>query len=222
MNIVLIGPPGVGKGTQARFLTRDRSLVHISTGDMLRAAVTAGTDLGRKVATVMSSGELVSDDLMLELVAERLQQPDVAAGWLLDGFPRTEAQAEALADLVERIGQTIDAVLIIMAPDEVIIDRLTSRVTCRVCGKIMNRRELDESRPGACPFCGAEEDPVTAGPAIYQRDDDKEDTIRRRLEVFARETLAAAEALAERYPSFRISGTGTPEEVAAEVADALG
>lgn len=221
MNVVLMGPPGVGKGTQAHYLTRDRDLVHISTGDMLRAAVAAGTPLGRKVEEVMTTGELVSDDLMMELVKERLQQPDVAGGWLLDGFPRTAAQAEGLAKMLGEIGQTIDTVLIIMAPNEVIIDRLTSRVTCRVCGKIMNRRDLSADRPGACPFCGAEKDPVTDGPAVYHRDDDKERTVRRRLDVFANQTLAAAEVLEKRFRSIRIQGTGTPEEVAAGVADVL-
>ena len=221
MNVVLMGPPGVGKGTQARYLTRDRGLVHISTGDMLRSAVEAGTPLGRKVEEVMTTGELVSDDLMMELVRERLQQPDVAGGWLLDGFPRTEAQAEGLAEMLGQIGQTIDSVLIILAPDEVIINRLTSRVTCRVCGKSMNRRELSADRPDACPACGAEKDPVSGGPAVYQRDDDKEETIRRRLDVFSNQTLAAAEALEKRFRSIRIEGSGTPDEVAAGVADVL-
>jgi len=216
-----MGPPGVGKGTQARYLTRDQGLVHISTGDMLRLAVTTGTPLGRKVAKVMTTGELVSDDLMMELVRERIQQPDAAGGWLLDGFPRTEAQAEGLAEMLGQIGQTIDTVLIIMAPNEVIIDRLTSRVTCRVCGKIMHRKELSPDRPGACPACGAEKDPVTDGPAVFHRDDDKERTIRRRLDVFAQQTLAAAGILEKRFRSVRIQGTGTPDEVAAEVADAL-
>lgn len=222
MNVVLMGAPGVGKGTQARYLVENRGLVHISTGDMLRAAVAGGSELGRRAGAVMAAGELVPDDLMMKLVRERLQQADVAGGWLLDGFPRTAPQAEGLAALLDDIGQTVDAVLVITAPDEEIIRRLTSRVSCRVCGKIMNRKELDPARPDVCPACGAQTDPRTGKPAIYQREDDREETIRHRLEVFSTQTLAAAEALAARYPSYQIEGTGTPDEVAARVADVLG
>ncbi len=222
MNIVLMGPPGVGKGTQAGYLVEGRHLVHISTGDMLRAAVAGGSELGRRVEAVMATGELVSDDLMMELVKDRLQQADAAEGWLLDGFPRTPAQAEGLAGLLDEIGQTIDAVLVITAPDDEIVRRLTSRVTCRVCGKIMNRKDLDPARPGVCPACGAETDPDSGEPAVYQRDDDTEETIRRRLQVFATQTMGAARVLKGRYPYFEIEGTGTPDEVARKVADVLG
>ncbi len=222
MNLVLMGPPGVGKGTQARYLVEGRRLVHISTGDMLRAAVASGSELGQKVEAVLAAGELVSDDLMMDLVKDRLQQPDVAGGWLLDGFPRTGAQAEGLIGMLEEIGQTVDAVLVITAPDEEIVRRLTQRVTCRVCGKIMNRKDLDPARPGVCPACGAETDPVTGKAAIYQRDDDTEATIRRRLQVFATETMAAARVLQGRFPYHEIVGTGTPDEVARKVADVLG
>ncbi len=222
MNIVLMGPPGVGKGTQARYLVENRPLVHISTGDMLRGAVNSGTELGRRVEAVMKTGELVSDDLMMELVRNRLQMSDVVDGWLLDGFPRTAVQAEGLATLLDDIGQVVDAVLVIMAPDDEIVRRLTARVTCRVCGKIMNRNELDPSKPDVCPACGAETDPGTGGPALFQREDDKEDTIRRRLDVFATQTMAAAHVLQDRFPYHEIGGVGMPDEIAKKVADVLG
>ncbi len=222
MNIVLMGPPGGGKGTQARYLEEKWHLVHISTGDMLRAAVSSGSELGQRVEAVMGIGELVSDDLMMELVKERLQQPDALAGWLLDGFPRTEAQAAGLVELLDQIEQTIDAVLVIMVPDEEIVHRLTSRVTCRVCNKIMNINDLAPELPGVCPACGAETDPETGAAALFQRDDDKEDTIRHRLDVFATETMAAAHYLQQRFGYHEIGGQGTPEEIAKKVGNVLG
>ncbi len=222
MNIILIGPPGVGKGTQAGYLVESKHLVHISTGDMLREAVRSQSTLGRKIENVMGTGELVSDDLMMELIRDRLQKPDMVDGWLLDGFPRTDVQAAGLTALLGEIGQAIDAVLVITAPDDEILARLTSRITCRVCGKVLNRKELNKDKPGVCPACGAEKDPLTQGPALFQRDDDKEETIRRRLAVFSSRTMVAAKVLEKQFPYYEIGGLGTPDEVAQRVADVLG
>jgi len=222
MNIVIMGPPGVGKGTQSHGIVKRKDVVHVSTGDILRMAVRSGTDLGKRVYDIMSAGDLVPDDLMMEVIKDRLSQEDVRAGWLLDGFPRTAFQAEALVTMLDQIGQSIDQVLVLDAPAEEIVRRLEGRVTCRVCNETMNLTGFGSVKPVFCPFCGCAQDEARSKPALYQRADDKEETIRHRLEVFRKKTLPAAWMLEERYPLAEIDGLGTPDEVAARITAVLG
>lgn len=223
MNVIIMGPPGVGKGTQSHAIVTSKGTVHISTGDILRMAIRSGSELGLKVQAIMNAGDLVSDELMMDLVRDRLSQADARQGWLLDGFPRTAVQAEAFIELLSELDQKVDAVLVLNAPAEEIIRRLEGRVTCRACNEVMNLKGFGPVSPKFCPFCGSAEDPKRAGKsALYQRADDREETIRHRLEVFRKKTLPAAWALEERYPLFEIDGLGTPEQVAARVAAALG
>jgi adenylate kinase len=222
VNIIIMGPPGVGKGTQSHAIVDSKKIVHISTGDMLRMAIRGGTELGMKVETVMKAGDLVPDELMMEIIKERLSLDDAKDGWLLDGFPRTFYQADKLIASLDELGKTVDAVLVIDAPAEEIVRRLNGRVTCRACNEVMNLTGFASVSPKFCPFCGMDKDPKREGKsALYQRADDQEVTIRHRLEVFRKKTLPAAWRLEERYPLFEIDGLGTPEEVGARIASVL-
>jgi len=221
VNIVIMGPPGVGKGTQSHWIGESRELVHISTGDILRIAIRRGTELGKKVKVVMNAGDLVSDELMMELIKDRLTQDDLKGGWLLDGFPRTAVQAVGLAALLAEIGQKVDKILVISAPADEIVRRLAGRITCRVCNEVMNLTGLGNVTPTYCPFCGNAKDEARSKPALYQRADDTEETIRHRLEVFRKKTLPAAWALEEYYPLVEVEGLGSVEEVAKRIADVL-
>ena len=221
MNLVIMGPPGVGKGTQSNSIVNNKNVVHISTGDILRGAIRSETELGKKVHAVMNAGDLVSDDLMMEVIKDRLSRGDLDNGWLLDGFPRTSVQATRFIAMLDEIGQSIDAVLVVRAPAEETVRRLNGRITCRACDEVMNLVGFGSTRPTFCPFCGASEDPERGKPALYQRADDTEETIRHRLEVFRKKTLPAAWLLEERYPLHEIDGLGNPEEVAQRIADAL-
>lgn len=174
MNIVLLGAPGAGKGTQAARIIDTYGVPHISTGDILRAAVADATPLGLEAKRFMDAGDLVPDSVVIGLVKDRLSQPDTDTGFILDGFPRTTAQAQALDVELDSLGKSIDAAVAITVDPEVIIGRLTSRRTCRSCGRITNLTE------GAnCTECGGE---------LFQRDDDNEATVRNRLDVYARST----------------------------------
>jgi adenylate kinase len=221
VNIVIMGPPGVGKGTQSHRIVSDRGVVHISTGDILRMAIRKGTDLGKKVQKVMNAGDLVGDDLMMELIRERLSADDVKSGWLLDGFPRTAIQADEFAIMLIEMGLHIDRVVVVTAPTEEIVRRLAGRITCRVCNEVMNLTGFGTTHPRFCPFCGNAEDKARDKAALYQRADDTEETIRHRLEVFRKKTLPAAWALEEHFPLSEIDGLGTVEEVAKRINDVL-
>lgn len=220
MNIVIMGPPGVGKGTQSHGIVDHFGVVHVSTGDILRMAIRSGSELGQKVQDVMNAGDLVSDDLMMEVIKDRLSHDDVKAGWLLDGFPRTPAQASGLMEMLEEIGQTIDAVLVMRAPADEIVRRLNGRITCRACNEVMNLVGFGNVQPIFCPFCGETKE-KRGKPALYQRADDTEETIRHRLEVFRKKTLPAAWLLEEKYKLHEIDGLGTPEEVSARIQSVL-
>ena len=222
MNIVIMGPPGVGKGTQSHWLVTNQKVVHISTGDMLRMAIRSGTDLGQKVESVMKAGDLVSDELMMDIVKHRLTQDDAKKGWLLDGFPRTYYQADKFIDSLKELGQKIDQVLVIDAPADEIVRRLAGRITCRACNEVMSLRAFGSVSPTYCPFCGRDKDPKRSGKsALYQRADDTEETVRHRLEVFRKKTLPAAWRLEEEYPLSEIDGLGDPVDVANRIAGVL-
>lgn len=213
MNVVIMGPPGVGKGTQSWRILSDLGLVHISTGDMLRIAIRSGSDLGLKVKSVMAEGDLVLDALVMEMIRDRFKQPDAAGGWLLDGFPRTLVQADGMNKMLTEVGQTIDVVLALDVPDDEIVRRLTGRYTCRKCNAITSREQLNEDNPTKCANCGQD--------ALYQRGDDREETIRRRLQVFRDRTWPCTDRLGESFPLHRINGLGTPDEVAQRIASVL-
>lgn len=179
MNIILLGPPGAGKGTQARVLVEERGMVQLSTGDMLRAAKESGTEMGRRVAEVMARGELVTDEIVIGLIRERIEA-DSGAGFIFDGFPRTLAQADALGALLDETGQRLDAVIEMQVDDEALVARITARSTCGGCGEVYN----DVSKPippdGKCAQCG--------GSDFRRRSDDNEDSLRTRLMEYYKKT----------------------------------
>jgi len=179
MKIILLGPPGAGKGTIAKALMQVDGSVQISTGDILRAAISAGSELGKQVEAAMAAGNLVTDELIMSIMEERLQQEDCKNGYLLDGFPRTIPQAEALKALLARLGEKLDCALELDIPREVTIDRLTSRRTCSNCGEIYNVKSKPPKVEGICDVCGN---------AIVQRDDETEEAIENRLEVYREQT----------------------------------
>ena len=184
MKIVLLGPPGAGKGTIAKALMQHDGSVQISTGDILRAAIAAGTELGKRAEATMAAGNLVEDDLIMDIMEERLQQEDCQAGYLLDGFPRTIPQAEALKALLAKLGEQLDCALELDIPRETIIERLTTRRTCTNCGEIYNVKFKPPKVEGVCDVCGSE---------IVQRDDETEEAILNRLEVYNEQTAPLVE-----------------------------
>jgi len=207
MNIVLLGAPGAGKGTQAEKLVAEFNLAHISTGDILRAAVKAGTPLGLEAKSYMDAGELVPDSVVIGLVKERLQEPDTEQGFILDGFPRTTAQAVALASELAELGRAIDAAIAVVVEPEVIVERLTSRRLCRACGHIGTAADA------VCPACGGE---------MYQRDDDKPETVRNRLDVYAKSTAPLIDYYRGADLLKEIDGDRGIDAVYADVKLALG
>jgi adenylate kinase len=179
MKLVLLGPPGAGKGTQAKMLTERFGIPQISTGDILRAAVKDGTPMGVKAKTFMDAGNLVPDEVVVGIVRERLQRNDCANGFILDGFPRTVAQADALKQTLRSLGKELNAVVSLEVDTEALVERLTGRRTCRACGRGFHVKFDPPRIGGKCDSCGGE---------LYQRDDDQEETIRKRLEVYHQQT----------------------------------
>jgi len=179
MKLILLGAPGAGKGTVAKLLTKMDGSVQISTGDILRGAVAAGTELGKQAQAAMKAGDLVSDDLIMGIMEERLQEDDCKAGYLLDGFPRTIPQAEALKVLLEKMGEKLDCAVEIDVPRDVILDRLTTRRTCTGCGEIYNVKSNPPAVEGVCDKCGE---------PVVQRDDETEEAISNRLNVYNDQT----------------------------------
>ena len=180
MNLVLLGPPGAGKGTQAKLLEDRRSLVKLSTGDMLRAAVAAGSELGRQAGDLMERGELVPDALVIGLIAQRVDEDGGANGFILDGFPRTIAQAEALDRLLADRGQKVDAVVVMRVDDDALVDRITGRYTCARCGEGYHEAFKTPKVPGVCDRCG--------GTEFVRRPDDKDEVVRSRLKAYHAQT----------------------------------
>lgn len=207
MNIVLLGAPGAGKGTQATRISEKCGIPHISTGDIFRKAVSEGTDLGREAKRYMDAGELVPDEVVIGIVKERLGEPDCARGFLLDGFPRTVAQADALGAALAETGRKLDVVIDIEVEISSLIARLTGRRTCRACGNITNVAGISHE-PGRCELCGGE---------LYQREDDTIATVTNRLSVYTRQT----EPLIAYYRSAgllrEVDGNASPDAVFAEV-----
>lgn len=210
LNLVFLGPPGAGKGTQAKKFAAARGIPHVSTGDMLREAVAAGTELGRQAKAVMERGGLVGDDIIIGVVRERLARPDAGRGFVLDGFPRTVAQAQALEAIVADRDPLI--VVDIAAADEELVRRLTSRRVCSACGANADVPAPGEPIAAACARCGGK---------LVQRADDREEVIRERLRVYARDTRPLLAYYSGR-PTFRsIDGAQSPERVAVDLAAAI-
>ncbi len=180
MNIILLGPPGAGKGTQAKRLEGDYGLIQLSTGDMLRAAVAAGSEVGQKARAVMEAGQLVSDEIVIGVVSDRLDEPDTRAGVIFDGFPRTAAQAEALDRLLAEKGLTLDAVVSMEVDDELLVDRVSGRFTCAACGEGYHDSHKMPAVEGVCDKCGATE--------FKRRPDDNAETVRARLAAYHADT----------------------------------
>ena len=180
MNIILLGPPGSGKGTQAKRLEERYNLVQLSTGDMLRAVVASGSDLGHKAKEVMEAGQFMPDDLMIQMISDRIDQPDCARGFILDGFPRTTAQAEALDKMLKNKDLKLDSVIEIKVNQEALIERITGRFSCAKCGAGYHDRFQRPKVEGVCDVCG--------GTEFNRRADDNEDTVRARLAVYRDQT----------------------------------
>ena len=199
MRLIFLGPPGAGKGTQARELARQWGVPQIATGEMLRDAAAAGTPLGLEARRIMETGALVPDDVMIGLIAERLRQPDAAGGFILDGFPRTLAQAEALERLLKDLGQKLDGVLFFEVAEPELVRRLTGRRLCRQCQTAFHVVSAPPRRAGVCDRCGG---------TLYQRDDDSEATVRHRLGVYQRQTAPLLDYYRDRGLLTPIQGEG--------------
>ena len=203
-NLILLGPPGAGKGTHAEYLEKELGIVHISTGDILREAVAGGTKLGKQAQSYMAAGQLVPDDLVIELAKQRLAKSDCAGGWLLDGFPRTVAQAQALSSLIAELGMTEPRVINMAISDEEVIGRLSGRRMCRNCATIFNVERDNIDVGDCCPACGGE---------IYIRSDDRPEAVEERLQVYKRQTQPLIEYYRQRGHLITVDVEGEQQEV---------
>jgi len=211
-NIILLGPPGAGKGTQARRLVDERNMVQLSTGDMLREAKDSGTEMGKRVADVMARGELVTDEIVIGLIREKLEGEN-GGGFIFDGFPRTLAQADALGDLLTSTGQTLDAVIEMRVDDDALVQRITARSTCGNCGEVYNDITKPIPADGKCSNCGATE--------FKRRADDNEDSLKQRLMEYYKKTSPLLGYYYAKGNLNPVNGLGEIEEVASEIAAVL-
>jgi len=213
MDFILLGPPGAGKGTQAKLMIDKWNIPQISTGDILRGAVREGTTLGVEAKGFMDRGELVPDRVVIGIIAERLKEEDAVDGFILDGFPRTIPQAEALQEILDELGRNIDHVISIDVDDEELVTRLTGRRMCKGCGESFHVVFNPSTREGVCDRCGGE---------LYQRDDDREETIRQRLAVYRDQTQPLINYYEKQSRVRHIDGTGSIEEIFSRVLGAAG
>ncbi len=213
MNIILLGPPGAGKGTQAHRLVAERGMVQLSTGDMLRAARTSGTEMGKQVAAVMDRGDLVTDEIVIGLIAEQLDNNTSGTGFIFDGFPRTLGQADALGELLESKGQNLHAVVEMKVDDEALVSRITGRFTCSECGAVYHDVTKQPAKEGECDNCGSHK--------FTRRADDNEESLRTRLMAYYRDTSPLIGYYYAKGQLKRIDGLGEIDEVAARVGSAL-
>jgi adenylate kinase len=212
MKVVLMGMPGAGKGTQAAILGEQFGVPHISTGDILREAVRQGTTLGRRVKGIMEAGQLVPDELMRELIAERLRQADARVGFVLDGFPRTTAQVDILDSVLSQLSISLDGVYLLVATEEELVRRLAGRRVCPKCSVVFHLETRLPESPGVCDDCGS---------ALVQRPDDMEEVILDRLRVFAEQTLPVVETYRRRNLLQEVDAAGLPAQVAERLQQTL-
>jgi adenylate kinase len=213
MRLILLGPPGAGKGTQAAWIRKTYGIPQLSTGDMLREAVARSTEVGRQAKAVMERGELVSDDIINRIVAERTGQPDCASGFILDGYPRTTAQAEALDRMLAERGLALDAVVEIAVDPEILVDRVSGRFSCAKCGTVYHDRYKPTATPGVCDVCGSTE--------FVRRKDDDAETVRTRLEAYAAQTAPLLPYYRAKGLVRTVDGMTSIDEVQAAIRRAL-
>lgn len=212
MRLVLVGPPGAGKGTQAEFIAAHLAVPKISTGDIFRANVAEGTPLGMQARKYMDAGQLVPDEVTINMVRDRLAEPDAAHGFLLDGFPRTVPQAEALDEMLAALGTGLDIVLELVVDDDEVIRRLSGRRTCHGCGRIWHVEFDPPQREGICDRCGEK---------LFQREDDRAETVAERLRIYARDTAPLVDYYGGQGKLVGIDATGPVEDVTQRAIDAL-
>jgi adenylate kinase len=210
--IVLLGPPGVGKGTQAKILSKQTGLAHISSGDLFRENLKNQTELGKLAQTYMTRGELVPDDVTIAMIRERLSRPDCETGAILDGFPRTPAQADALETMLHEFNGHVDVVPLIAAEEDVLIDRLSGRWTCKANGHIFNAKSNPPKDDNKCDFDGSE---------LYQRDDDKAETVKNRIQVYVTQTSPLISYYLNHGKLIEIDGTHSIDRVTQDLLSAL-
>jgi adenylate kinase len=213
VNLLIMGPPGAGKGTQAEVLAKELNISNISTGDMFRTAIKEGTEMGRKAKEYMDMGELVPDSVVVGIVKDRLSQPDCTRGFLLDGFPRTVIQAEALEDTLNSMGRSLDGVINISVPREKIVDRLTGRRICRECGASYHLQYNPPAKEGVCDACGGE---------LHQRSDDNEVVVNNRLDIYESKTEPLIDYYARRNLLRSVNGDQDIKKVLGDILNILG
>ena len=213
MNLILLGPPGAGKGTQAAKIIEKYEIPHISTGDIFRENIKEGTPLGKKAQEYMNRGELVPDSLVIEIATDRLTKDDCKEGFLLDGFPRTVEQAEALDKFLAEDGKTVDHVLDIDVEADILMKRLTGRRVCKGCGATFHITNIPPKVEGVCDVCGEE---------LYQRDDDTEETVANRIEVYNSQTKPLIDYYEKSGNISHLDGSVDPDELLAEIVKILG
>ncbi len=213
MILILLGPPGAGKGTQAKLLAAELGVPHISTGDMFRDHKSRGTEIGKQVQAIMDAGGLVTDAITNAMVKERLSRPDLASGFILDGYPRTPAQAEFLDRLLRSMGRSITRTLSYEVPEETLVERLSGRRSCPKCGAVYHVTQSPPKRDGYCDRDGA---------GLVQRDDDKPETVKKRLQEYGTKTEPLRRFYRERKLLAEIEGVGTPEGILAATKHDLG
>lgn len=212
MRLIMLGAPGAGKGTQAANLAKELNIPHISTGDIFRANIKNGTELGKKAKSYMDAGKLVPDELVCDLVADRIAQDDCKDGFILDGFPRTIPQAEALADAVEKLGTKIDYAVNIDVPDEAIIERMSGRRACVNCGATYHVKYNPPKKDGVCDVCGQ---------TLVLRDDDKPETVKTRLDVYHKQTQPLIDYYDGRNLLVTVDGTKSMDDVFSAILAAI-
>ncbi|MBR9863694.1 MAG: adenylate kinase [Rhodobacteraceae bacterium] len=213
MNIILLGPPGAGKGTQAAMLVEERNMVQLSTGDMLRAARSSGTEMGKMVAGVMDRGELVTDEIVIGLIREQLETAKAEGGFIFDGFPRTLAQADALGKLLDSVGQSLDTVIEMRVDDEALVSRITGRYTCANCGAGYHDTAKKPAQEGVCDKCG--------GTEFKRRADDNEESLKTRLMAYYKDTSPLIGYYYAKRQLQSIDGLAPIDQVKASIAEAM-
>ena len=214
MNIILLGPPGAGKGTQARHLVETRGMIQLSTGDMLREARTSGTEMGKKVAAIMDAGKLVTDEIVIGLIEEKLTT-EKGAGFIFDGFPRTLAQADALSAVLTKLGQSLHTVIEMRVDDDALVDRITARSTCSGCGEVYNDKTKPIPADGVCTNCGQKKE-------FTRRADDNEDSLRTRLMEYYKKTSPLIGYYYAKGDLRPVNGLADISEVTASIEAVLG